>query len=101
EIVTVDGYRVLPGIVVPQNARDIVINRSGEVLVYVDGAAEPQNVGQFVLTTFVDEAGLDALGSNLFRETPASGGPIQGVPGDPGCATVRQGYVEASNVNIV
>src|SRR3546814_16516160 len=69
-------------------------------MVYTDAATEPQNVGRFVLTNFINEAGLEALGGNLFRETPASGGPVQGAPGDEGFATVRQGYAETSNVNI-
>jgi len=100
-IVTVDGYQVSPGITVPENTREVVINRSGEVLAYVNGQTEPENVGQFELATFVNEAGLEAIGDNLFRETPASGIPILGIPGQLGFAGVRQGYVESANVNIV
>ncbi|MFM2042804.1 MAG: flagellar basal-body rod protein FlgG [Pseudomonadota bacterium] len=100
-LVTVDGYTVSPGITVPDRTREVMINRSGEVLAYVDGRAEPENVGQFELATFVNEAGLEAIGDNLFRETPASGIPILGIPGQAGFATLRQGYVEAANVNIV
>jgi flagellar basal-body rod protein FlgG len=101
QVVTVDGYEISPGIVIPDNARDIVINRSGEVMAYIDGQTDPQTLGQLELANFVNEAGLEALGDNLFRETPASGQPQRGVPGTDGFATLRQGYVEASNVNVV
>lgn len=101
EIVTIDGFQIEPGIVIPEDASDVVVNRSGEVFAFIDGLQEPQLVGQITLTTFVNEAGLEALGDNLFRETPASGQPQIGVPGQQGLATIRQGYVETSNVNIV
>ncbi|WP_114392735.1 flagellar basal-body rod protein FlgG [Oleisolibacter albus] len=100
-IVTVDGYEVSPGITVPENTRKVTINANGEVLAYVDGQQEPENVGQFDMAMFVNEAGLEAMGDNLFRETPASGVPLLGIPGQQGFGTIRQGYVEASNVNIV
>lgn len=100
-VVTVDGYQVSPGITVPENTREVMINRNGEVLAYINGQVEPENVGQFEMAMFVNEAGLEAMGDNLFRETPASGIPILGIPGQFGFAGVRQGYVEAANVNIV
>ncbi|WP_119680921.1 flagellar basal-body rod protein FlgG [Indioceanicola profundi] len=100
-IVTVDGYQVSPGITVPENTREVMINRNGEVLAYLNGQTEPENVGQFEMAMFVNEAGLEAIGYNLFRETPASGIPLLGMPGQLGFAGVRQGYLEAANVNIV
>lgn len=100
-IVTVDGYQVSPGITVPENTREVMINRNGEVLAYLNGQTEPENVGQFEMAMFVNEAGLEAIGDNLFRETPASGIPLLGIPGQLGFAGVRQGYLEAANVNIV
>ncbi|MFV3126446.1 flagellar basal-body rod protein FlgG [Niveispirillum sp. KHB5.9] len=100
-IVTIDGHEVSPGITVPENTRDVMINANGEVLAYIEGQIEPQNVGQFDMAMFVNEAGLEAVGSNLYLETPASGVPILGMPGQLGFGTVKQGYVEASNVNIV
>lgn len=100
-IVTTDGHEVSPGITVPENTRDVMINSNGEVLAYIEGQTEPQNVGQFDIAMFVNEAGLESVGSNLYLETPASGVPILGLPGQPGFGTVRQGYVESSNVNIV
>ncbi len=100
-VVTVDGYEVSPGITVPENTRSVMVNRNGEVLAYQDGNTEPQNVGQFDLAMFVNEAGLEAIGDNLFRETPASGVPLLGIPGQVGFAGIRQFYVESANVNIV
>lgn len=101
EIVTVDGYTVQPGITVPDNAIDISVNSSGEVLVKVDGQVAPQNVGQFELAIFANDAGLLAVGDNLFVETPASGGAASGTPGSAGYGQLQQGFVETSNVNVV
>lgn len=100
-IVTVDGFALDPNITVPPNAIDVTINASGEVLVKLDGEVEPQNVGQFQLATFANEAGLLAIGENLFLETPASGTPAVGTPGDEGFGKLQQGYLETSNVNVV
>lgn len=100
-IVTSDGFTVVPGITVPDDARSISINSSGEVYAYFQDQVEPQLLGQFSLTMFTNEQGLEAIGSNLFVETEASGGPIAGVPGDPGYGTVRQGYLEDSSVDPV
>lgn len=100
-IVTVDGYEVQPGIAVPQNTVDIEINPNGEVMAYVENEVEPQVVGQLNIATFINDAGLQAIGDNLFRETPASGPAEEGVPGEMGFGVVRQGWVEASNVNVV
>jgi len=101
EIVTVDGYTVMPGIVVPENTTEVVISRSGQVFARVGNDAELQDLGQFTLATFVNEAGLEPLGDNLFRQTEASGDPIVGIPDDPGFAYIQQSYLEASNVDPV
>lgn len=101
QLVTVDGYEVAPGITIPADTREIVISRTGEVLAYENENINPTNVGRIQLANFVNEAGLEALGDNLFRETPASGEPTNGFPGDPRFGSVRQGYVEASNVDVV
>jgi flagellar basal-body rod protein FlgG len=101
QIVTVDGFTVQPGITVPENAIDISVNSSGEVLVKVDGQVAPQNVGQFELAIFANAAGLLAVGDNLFVETPASGGAATGTPGSAGYGQLQQGFVETSNVNVV
>jgi len=101
ELVTVDGFAVMPAIVVPANAVEVIINKSGQVFARVDGQANLQDLGQLTLANFSNEAGLAPIGNNLFRETPASGPATIGVPGDPGFATVEQGYLEASNVDPV
>ncbi len=101
EIVTHDGYSVLPGITVPDDAIDVTINQSGEVLVKVQGQVELQNVGQLEIATFANEAGLEAVGSNLLTETPASGAPTVSSPQEPGYGSILQGFLETSNVNAV
>ncbi len=101
ELVTLEGCRIAPGIEVPDNARAVTINANGEVFATVDDEAEPQALGQIEIAVFVNEAGLEATGDNLYRETEASGLPLRGTPGQPGFGTLRQGYVESSNVNVV
>jgi flagellar basal-body rod protein FlgG len=100
-IVTADGNRLLPGITIPNNATDVTINASGEVLVKTPGAVAPTSVGQVQLAVFANEAGLNPIGDNLLQETPASGAPVTGLPGTDGYGTVRQGFLETSNVNVV
>jgi len=100
-IVTVDGFAVQPGITIPANAIDITVNASGEVLVTLDGQVAPQNVGQVQLATFSNEAGLLAIGDNLFVETPASGAASTGTPASDGFGSLQQGFLETSNVNVV
>lgn len=100
-IVTSDGHPVAPEIVVPDDARSISINSEGEVYAYFDDAAGGQLLGQFSLTGFSNAKGLEALGSNLFAETEASGPPLVSSPGQDGLGTVRQGYLEDSSVDAV
>ena len=100
-IVTADGYPVQPNITVPAEAVDVAINPSGEVLVKLDGQVQTQNVGQLQLATFANAAGLEAVGDNLFLQTPASGQAVTGNPGNPGFGRVTQGALETSNVNVV
>lgn len=101
EIVSPDGYRLMPGITIPSDALEITINPSGEVLVKIAGQVSPTNVGQLQLATFPNEAGLHSIGNNLLTETSASGTATTGVPGSPGFATTLQGFLESSNVNVV
>lgn len=100
-IVTSDGYPVAPEIVIPTDARSISINGDGEVYAYFTEAAEGQLIGQFDLTGFANAKGLEALGSNLFSETEASGPPITTTPGLDGLGTLRQGFLEESSVDAV
>ena len=101
QIVTADGYPVVPGITIPTNARDVTINATGEVQVKIDGTTAPQTVGTMQLATFPNDAGLDAQGDNLLIASAASGAAVTGVPGSPGFGSVMQGFVESSNVNVV
>ena len=101
EIVTPSGMQVQPTISVPQGAQTITISRDGIVEVQVAGQAAPQQIGQLQLTDFINPSGLQAIGSNMFLETAASGTPQQGNPGDTGFGTVEQGSLEASNVDVV
>jgi flagellar basal-body rod protein FlgG len=101
DLVTADGYAVQPAITVPADAVQIVVNKTGQVFAQIDGQTELQDLGQLTLATFANEAGLAPLGDNLFQETAASGPANVGVPGDPGFATIQQGYLENSNVDPV
>ncbi len=101
ELVTADGYPVQPGINVPPDVVDVAISKTGQVQVKLAGQTDMQTVGQIQLATFVNEAGLEALGGNMFLVSPASGEATIGSPGDPGLGTTMQGFVEASNVNPV
>lgn len=100
-IVTNDGFEVNPGITIPDDARDITINANGEVYASFLGEIEPQLMGQLNLVRFTNDNGLEAIGSNLFLETGASGPPLAGNPGEDGLGTFRQGYVEQSSVDAV
>jgi flagellar basal-body rod protein FlgG len=101
QIVTADGYVVVPGITVPTNATSVTINTSGAVQVTLSGQAALNTVGNIQLATFPNEAGLDAQGNNLLVQSAASGNPTTGNPGAPGFGTVNQGFIETSNVNVV
>ncbi|WP_018234820.1 flagellar basal-body rod protein FlgG [Ensifer sp. BR816] len=101
QLVTIDGYTVVPGITVPQDATEITVSASGQVLVKIGDATETQEIGQLTIANFVNEAGLEPQGENLFKQTPASGEPIVGTPADPGYAQIKQGYLESSNVDPV
>ena len=101
ELVTPDGYKISPGITVPQDAISVSINQEGTVSAKIAGQVEEQELGQLQLATFVNEAGLEAMGSNLLQETAASGEALGGPPGTEGLGTVLQGFLESSNVNPV
>ncbi len=100
-IVTADGHTVVPGITIPTDATSLSINAAGEVYAYFTDAVEPELLGQITLAGFSNEKGLEAVGSNLFLETPASGAPLVGEPGVDGLGTLRQGYLEESSVDAV
>ena len=99
QLVTLDGYTVVPGITVPADATEVTVNKSGQVFATVAG--QQQDLGQITLANFVNEAGLEPLGENLFRETAASGPANVGAPDEAGFAYIQQNYLEASNVDPV
>ena len=101
QLVNADGYSVVPAIQIPANATDIIVSETGLVSVRLDTQAALQQVGQLTIANFANETGLEPLGGNLYRPTSASGAAGVGVPGDPGYGTVKQGYLESSNVDPV
>jgi flagellar basal-body rod protein FlgG len=100
-IVTSDGHAVAPGITIPSDARSISVNANGEVYAYFAGQVQPSLLGQLTLTGFTNEKGLEAIGSNLYLESPASGPAQSGTPGVDGLGMLRQGYLEESSVDAV
>ena len=101
QIVTADGYTVGPGITIPTNATSVTIDASGDVQVETAGSTVSTTVGNLQLAAFPNEAGLSALGNNLFQATTASGAAVLGTPSAAGYGSLMQGYVESSNVNVV
>jgi len=101
QLVTSAGYTVQPGITIPAAARSVTVAKDGTVAITLQGQAQPQTVGQLQVATFVNPGGLDPLGGNLFAETASSGTPNAGAPGANGHGSLRQGFLEGSNVNVV
>lgn len=95
------GYRIEPSISIPQEATRIVVTNSGDVQYGTDDSTDLQSAGQMEIATFINPDGLLKLGDNLYAETPASGPPNTANPGEPGFGSVRQGFLEASNVEPV
>ncbi len=100
-IVTSDGFPVVPQITVPADARTLDINAEGEVFAVFSDRVEPEFLGQFTLASFTNAKGLEAIGSNLYLETGASGPAMVAAPGRDGLGTLRQGYLEDSTVDPV
>ncbi|QKJ86761.1 Flagellar basal-body rod protein FlgG [Paramixta manurensis] len=100
QLVTNGGFPVQPAITIPANALSITIGRDGVVSVTQQGQTQPVQVGQLTLTTFINDAGLESVGENLYQETQASGAPTDSTPGLNGAGLLYQGYVETSNVNV-
>jgi len=100
-LVTNEGYQVMPGITVPEGATQITVGTDGTVSATVAGQTEPAQLGQLQVANFPNAAGLQSKGDNYMLETASSGAANLGVPGEDGRGTVRQGMLEASNVNVV
>ena len=101
EIVTSDGFALEPELSLPEDTTDIHITRDGVLSVLAAGETEAQEIGQIELAKFINPAGLNALGRNLFAATEASGDAMVGVPGAEGFGMLSQGYLELSNVEVV
>ena len=98
---TSSGFVVQPAITIPANATSITVGRDGTVSVTIPGTTAPSQIGTLQLTTFVNPAGLESKGENLYVETGASGSPSTNTPGTNGSGVLMQGYVETSNVSVV
>ncbi len=101
QLVTASGFAVQPAITIPPNTLSITIARDGTVSVLVSGSASPTQVGGMQLVSFVNPAGLQSFGENLYLQTASSGTPNPNTPGTNGLGLLNQGYVETSNVNVV
>jgi len=101
QLVTSGGLTLEPAITVPQDAISVTIGTDGTVSVSQPGNATPVQVGQIQTANFVNPAGLEAVGDNLYRESAASGAPILGTPGQAEYGPLVQGALETSNVNVV
>jgi flagellar basal-body rod protein FlgG len=100
-VVTNEGLYLIPNITIPEDAIRVTIMTDGTVNVSLPGQIEDTAVGQITLVRFINPQGLEALGVNVFRETGASGAPLEDVPGQNGLGTIRQGYLENANVSVV
>ncbi|MDD3463542.1 MAG: flagellar basal-body rod protein FlgG [Sulfurospirillaceae bacterium] len=100
-IVNSDGYRLLPEIVIPEDATQVSVGVDGTISVLQAGTTEMNEVGQIELANFINPAGLHSLGDNNFINTSSSGDAITSVPGLNGIGQIRQQFVEMSNVQLV
>ncbi|HEY4038435.1 MAG TPA: flagellar basal-body rod protein FlgG [Burkholderiaceae bacterium] len=101
QMVNNSGFALTPAVTIPPTAQSVTIGADGTVSVTLPGQAAAQNVGAIQLAGFINPAGLESKGQNLFAETAASCTPSANTPGGNGLGTLQQGYVETSNVNVV
>jgi len=101
ELVTSNGYRVQPGITIPDGVQSITIGKDGVITAQIAGDAQPTQIGTLQLVDFINPAGLQPRGENLLLESAASGPPQIGTPGLNGLGFIEQGALESSNVNVV
>jgi flagellar basal-body rod protein FlgG len=100
-IVNAQGNPVQPTITIPQNSSGLAINAQGQVTVTLPGSTTPVNIGQIGLTRFINKAGLQPIGDNLFTDTPASGAPQDGIANTDGLGDMQQSNLEQANVEAV
>jgi flagellar basal-body rod protein FlgG len=101
QLVTASGYKIEPAIVIPENALSVTVSKEGIVSITTPGTSASTQVGQLQVATFINPAGLQSIGENLYLETDSSGARAENQPGSNGAGTIYQGYVESSNVNVV
>jgi len=100
-IVTSDGFKLEPSIAIPTDARSISVGMDGTITAFVGSATEPEEIGKITLARFANPAGLISVGKNLMKESPASGSPVVGNPGEEGMGSISSGFLEMSNVDVV
>ena len=100
-VVTSSGLPVANGITIPPGTTAVSISADGAVSALLPGNPAPQPMGQLAMSSFINPAGLEPIGQNLFKESAASGQPQEGTPGTNGLGVIKQGYLETSNVNVV
>ncbi len=100
-LVTSSGLPVANGITIPPNTLSVSISADGVVSALVSGNTQPQQLGSLAMSNFINPAGLEPVGQNLFKESAASGQPQQGTPGSNGLGFIKQGFLESSNINVV
>ncbi|WP_420232296.1 flagellar basal-body rod protein FlgG [Pseudomonas sp. ABY48] len=101
QIVNASGFALEPAIIIPNDAQTFTVGRDGTVSITVAGNPAAQVIGNLQTADFINPAGLQAVGSNLFLETAASGAPQVGTPGLNGFGTTLQNTLETSNVSTV
>ncbi len=101
QLVDANGYTLIPAITIPPNATSVTIAQNGTVSAAISGQTSPAQLGTITLTNFINPAGLNSIGSNLYLQTSASGVPQSGAPDENGLGTIQQGFLEMSNVNLV
>ena len=100
-LVTSNGLPIANCITIPANAIKVSISADGVVSATLPGNPQPQQLGNLAMSTFINAAGLEPVGQNMFKESAASGQPQQGTPGTNGLGYIKQGFLESSNVNVV
>ena len=101
QVVTSDGFALVPDITVPADAVKVDINADGQVFAFFNGQVNARQIGDITIASFINDKGLEAIGDNLFLETAASGQPEIGEPGIDGRGTLRQAFLEESSVDVV
>ncbi len=101
QLVTVDGFRLADNITIPSDTLDTIVSKDGTISVITSGSPVPQSIGQITLARFVNPAGLENIGRNLYAETNASGQASTGTPASQGFGIMNQGFLELSNVEVV